>query len=1206
MKLRRLVLVGFKSFSDRTEFVFDDGITAIVGPNGCGKSNVVDSIKWVLGEQSAKSLRGAEMMDVIFNGSSTRRPSGMAEVILEFDNTSGQLQPTPPASNKAKPHMVSVTRRLYRSGESEYLINNQTVRLRDVREMFMDTGMGRNAYSLIEQGRVAELLQANPADLRAIFEEAAGISKYKARRLEAERKCQRVQQNLLRVNDIQAEVQKRLRSIKIQAGRARSYQEYGRRLGELRSLYSLAQYHMLRGERMELQSRLDQLNDESTAIATRIGQMEANQAAIEAEADELEHQARTVDGQIASGDGQILTCQQRIEMLRNRCRELDEQIAVADRRSAELAERIEAAEASVAEKGEQLSTVELRIRQYAEQIEAMLQEQQERQLARTRLQAEMADEKAGTIDLLRRTSQLHNEITAFGVRQESLTNQKQRLTGRAEEVAGQIAELIADRARVDQKLHEIRQVIDDATQRLDGAKAEGLAAAEQERGLDEQIGSARQRRSGLDSRRSTLEEMQRRGEGLAKGLHKVLAARAAGRLGFIRGLLAEFVRTDHAHASVVETALGAMEQWVVVDRLAELQAGRQELEAELDGAAVDAVCLDRLAPFVQDLDLATLPVPAERLTDLVELDAELAPALWRLLGRTLVVADLPAARAGAQAAPAEYRFVTRDGAVLASDGRVRLGRRHGAGLISRRSELVELTEQIERVDTEIHELTAQRTVAAERREHIDELQQRLRTAVYEANTERVDHESRLDRLGEGLNQLQQEQPAVALDIEAIASEIEDAARAAHDARQRVEELEQRSTERQARIEALDRELTVVARRLDHVLGEVTEHRVGQAQAVEQRTQIKEAIAAAGRLTAQMQHERREALGEVEQGHQRRGTAVESIASAQASIEDLLKQKEELERTAAEIAESRTGLGERVEEIRTALGEHRRRHVETTDLTGQLRVAIGEVDVRIENLITRGADEIGVDLTAQYADYQHDAERDWDAVAGEIAELRAKIQRLGNVNLDAIDEQADLEKREQFLGGQLADIEASHRQLAALIDKLNTQSRAMFAETFQAIRTHFQTIFRKLFGGGRADILLVEPDDVLESGVEIIARPPGKELRSISLLSGGEKTMATVALLFSVFRAKPSPFCVLDEVDAALDEANNERFNQIVREFLDQSQFIIITHSKRTMVASDVLYGVTMQEPGVSRRVSVRFSEAAEMVDAEPAAEPAGR
>ncbi len=1202
MKLRKLSLCGFKSFADRTEFVFDDGITCIVGPNGCGKSNVVDAIKWVLGEQSAKSLRGGEMMDVIFNGSTARRSAGMAEVTLEFDNSGGTVQTDVPAASEKRPHVLSITRRLYRSGESEYLINHKTVRLRDVRELFMDTGIGGRSYSLIEQGKVAEMLQANGQERRVIFEEVAGISKYKARKLEAIRKLERVEQNLLRLNDIIGEVARRLRSIKLQAGKARNYQTYSEQLKQLRGLYALAQYHTLSQRRVERQGELDRHHDRATEIAARAAQLEANQAATEGELADLQRQRGEVDGELAAVGGRITTCEERVEMLTRRCAELTEQLDGAGRRDEELAGRIEQAEARIAELQDEHNTVELQIRQHAEQVEAMLDEQRAGQMALAALATQQEEVKAAALDLLHRTSQLRNQVTAADVRRESLLDQRGRLIAERDKVTARIAAIERQQQALSDSLAAVGKTVAERTAELEEAKAAAADVAAHEHELDEQITEVRQRYSSLAGRRSTLEEMQRRGEGLAESVKRVMKAREAGKLPFLRGMVAEFVHADYADAAVVAAALAEAEQSILVDRLSDLDDGRGLLETVLDGRGVKLLCLDQLRPLDASFDVSALPVPAQRLTDLVRLDDVVAEPLGRLLGRTVVVDDLPAAAAVAAQMPDGWRVVTRDGAVVESDGHVRLGKPSAAGLIARDSELTQLAGELATLETRIADLAGRRKIAADQRAALDDVQQQVRTAIYEARAEQADLQSQQARLGEQLNEHRGQGPVLAREIDAITREVAELDERQQASHRQINALEAASAQRQEEIEQLNGQVSRQTARQEHLTAELTEHRVQHAGAIEKRTGLAESMAAMRRSIEQMQRERDEVAEQAATGRERMASAEAGIASARAEIETLFTRKEALDVTLRDVIESRTGLDERMGQIREALAASRTAGEAAAEQVNRLRVEIGETDVRIEDLLKHAADELGIDLTAAYADYEHDDQRDWNAVAAEIQQLRGKIERLGNVNLDAITEQEELEQREAFLTEQMRDIEASKAQLVELIDKINTTSRERFIETFAAVREQFQSIFRKLFGGGRADIVLTDPDDVLDSGIDIIARPPGKELRSISLLSGGEKTMTTVALVFSIFRTKPSPFCVLDEVDAALDEANNERFNQIVEEFLDQSQFIIITHAKRTMVIADVLYGVTMEQAGVSQRVSVKFDQAVEMVDEDAGAD----
>ena len=1234
MKLKKLVLNGFKSFADRTEFDFDDGASCIVGPNGCGKSNVVDAIKWVLGEQSAKSLRGSEMMDVIFNGSTARKPSGHAEVTMIFDNQDGLLKPVIEGDGSAG-GPVSITRRLFRSGNSEYLINKTPARLRDIREMFMDTGVGVDAYSVIEQGRVESFLQASQEDRRAIFDEAAGISKYKARRKEALRKLERVEQNLLRINDVFQEIQKRLRSIKYQAGKARSYQQYGEQLRSLQSLFYLSQYHRLSLGRKELQGRLDTQNDALAAVGSRIEHLEGSRSATEIEAADLDRTAREVDGKIAAAGGSMAALVQRGEMLAARVTELGQQIVAASSRCEELEAKIETADQTLRQRQDELTGLEGQSQELSRNYVALCDQHAKGELALTGLVAQLEDEKAGTIDLFRRTSMLHNTIQGLGIRQENLQTQKQRLAARANQVDQMLGGLLTQRADFETRLGDVQAVLHDAQAKLDETRDASKAVHQNEQDLSHRLSQAREQRSAIQARCKALGEMQRRLEGVGAGVKRVLEAKTAGKLPDVLGMLGDFVQTDMKHAPLVEAALAGGDQQLVVKHFEQLQQARALLVGILgDSASVEILCLDRLrvlssdfvlsaslcstgilpvseavscsssssscVPQQQRQDMGKMPMlHAIRVMDFVRCEDWIAPALWRLLGTTLVVEDLAQAAAAAALCPAGYRFVTRAGEVLEADGRVRLGAvNRSSGIVIRRSELADLQARDAQLQAAIDQLTRDCAATQSQRQHLEDLQQKLRTAIYEANTERVECESNLKQRNEQVAQLERERPLIAGEVEGLSRDIEAAAKQEHEARDKVLEFERLGAERQKGIDLLTRQIDAARKKQGELGAKLTDIKVALASAEQRRLSLRETLASLARQREQMAQDMAAMRSEMALNRQRRADAETAIVAGKEEHQRLQDQIQALKIEASDLAESRKSLQEKIDEIRRLLVQQRTAQEEGARAAGQLRVEVGEADVRIENLITRCGDEMHTNLLEAFAGYQHDESRDWNAVEAEIRELKARIERLGNVNLDAITEQDDLEKREKFLSDQLADIQNSKGQLEELIKKINKESRDLFLATFETVRANFQDLFRKLFGGGRADILLMNPEDVLESGIEIVARPPGKETRSLSLLSGGEKTMTALSLLFAIFKSRPSPFCLLDEVDAALDEANNERFNRLVGEFVTTSQFIIISHSKRTMSMASVLYGVTMQEPGISKRISVRFEDAGKALDGE--------
>jgi len=1198
MKLKSLTLVGFKSFADKTTLDFHDGVTCVVGPNGCGKSNIIDAFKWVLGEQSAKSLRGEQMQDVIFSGTAQRRSAGFAEICLTFEDVTGSLGKEFVAEGSRS---VSIARRLYRSGESEYLINKKPARLKDIREMFLDTGVGVDAYSLIEQGRVEMFLQSSPGERRIVFDEAAGISRYKVRKREASRRLERVEQNLLRLMDILAEVQKRLRSIKYQAGKARSYQAHTTRLKELRSLFTLAEYHRLSSQRQEIQAQADALADALAALSSRVARLQTARTASEAELTELERAAHEFDGRILAVSGEITTCQQRSEMLAGRARELADEIASEAARCEKLEARAEANAGEAESRKRQQADLEAELAGLSDRHESLAQRHLREQEAVRQLANCREDEKNGTLDLLRRTAELHNEINTYSIRRENLHSQRQRLSGRAEEIARGLEDLLAQQGALRAKLREADGVIADSTARLEQARRQSAdldGSTEQARA---ELSQAERRHSALLSRQAVLEEMQRRLEGVGEGVRRLLTAAREGRATFIRGMLGDFIETDVVHAGVITAALAEAEQSLLADRLEDVLAAAGQLKemlSETDG--VELICLDQLPPESGD----DRPVRPDGVTacaaDLVRCDADagVARLVKALLGRTLVVESLARAAELARDMGPSWRFVTVSGEVLEGDGHVRIGsgRSQSEGVVWRKSELADLARKLQDSDRQITALAARTEALRSERAHVEEQIHAFRTAVYEANTERVEHQSRLERLSEQVAQLRREAPVVAEELRQLAEETEAAVHRGREAQEAADKLEVQKAERDRQIALLAEEHEAGSKRLADLGEEVTAARVALAEVRQRHDAVEETILRLAREGEAVAQELSGVRQEISAARQRREEAERGAAEARERIRQLVEQRAALTREAEENAESRRGIQEKIEEIASQLAEQQAAQAQRTGELGDCRVRLGEVEVRIESQISRTADELGMDLLAAYGDYTHDEQRDWEAVKQEIAELRGKIERLGNVNLDAIAEQDELQQRESFLAAQVEDIRASQRQLSELIKRINVESRRRFEESFQAVRANFNELFRKLFGGGKADILLNDPENVLESGIEIVARPPGKDLRSISLLSGGEKTMTALALLFSFFKCRPSPFCLLDEVDAALDEANTQRFVVLVREFLGTSQFIIITHAKRTIAMADEIYGVTMQEPGVSKRISVRFDQAAELAE----------
>ena len=1290
LRLTRLTLNGFKSFADRTAFTFDEAITGIVGPNGCGKSNLVDAIKWVLGERSSKSLRGKEMIDVIFAGSAGRKPAGMASVTLTFDNPvlpegfalsgvlgtevdaddapgenpSGALgegpcegkaeaSDTPAESGAPTPEPigtddepvesvladrrrvrrplpidageVSVERQLFRDGTSRYLINGKRARLRDIRDLFLDTGIGADAYSIIEQGKVDAMLLASPQERRTIFEEAAGIAKYKQRRIEAQRKLDRAEANLSRTREMLDSTERRLRIVRGQAAKARRFRELDGECSALRLAVAFDQYDEVCQRLAAMTSRLQALEVDRDRAHEDLASCERAMQESELALNEATGELRRIEDAVREGEHAGATARQRRQLGERAIEEASRQLEL-DR------QRLHAAEALIGTLESDLDDqrgVLAAIAERAAEAERALDEATSARgeataaIASTRHEREQARSRLAGME--REQQALRSEADSIAHRLEELASQRGRLDDR-------LASLTRDRDASATELETMRAALDRRGSAIAGLerefaalfeKGETLAGARRTRA--ERVDRLAGERVGLDARRATLDEMVRSRAGLAEGAKWVMERREGGD-GFagVVAPLAELVETQSEHAAAVEAALGSDLQALVTRSI--VDGPSPEERSALPGRVRFLPLRGLGAPAA-----ATLPdaVPGTHLTGLRALvrahdgDAAVSALLDRLLARTYLVEDLDAALLlAAGAFGAGVRFVTKAGEVLGEYGRVDAGppgAEQGGGLIRRASELAELEArlgvltaelngergELERLDAAWGEVNAERE-----RVSSDLAEQRRLLAGEQARLDRLEAEqTRFDR------------------------EIASAGEELGKARARGEEMENARGARIEKADALER-LAVDQRAALSSLNQQLSDLERRAEAAGER--MSAAREEAGRANAERDGARREfsrleqALDAARDSRQEHERHAEQARARHAQHEATIREAtEELTRAEAALEEARSGLdgararaeeAERTRQLGGAAlaGARERSKLVERDWHG-VEATRREFEVKRENLEERTLEDLRVDLAAEYPEYRAMmadgaiTRIDIPDAQARINVLRSEIGKLGHVNLDAIAEEGQLSEADEGLRAQLADLDEARGRLTDLIERLNIASRERFGEVFTLIREHFggqDGMFRRLFGGGRAEVRLMglvkeveeadgtirkvvtEQTDLLESGIEVIAKPPGKEPRSISQLSGGEKTLTAVALLMAIFRSKPSCFCVLDEVDAALDESNVGRFCQTVRAFTDQSSFIVITHNKKTMQMADHLYGVTQQERGVSKRVSVRFDHVA--------------
>ena len=1176
MKLTALELLGFKSFAERTRFEFEEGITGIVGPNGCGKSNVFDAVKWALGEQSARSLRGREMLDVIFSGTERRAALGFAEVTLIFDNEDGTL---PIDATE-----VSLTRRLYRSGESQYLVNGEASRLKDMRNLFMGTGLGPGGYSFMEQGKIDVVLAANPADRRRIFEEAAGISRFRARRHETELRLDKVDANLLRISDIVDELERQERSLKIQAGKAQRYHDYQERARDLHAQVALYKFHTNQLELDRLDEELTELRKRHTELVE--GRDEQRESLVEMEEDV--NRRREALGKLRERMAELTTREQASrDLVAFHQRHLDELESRKTRRGSE----IEEAEHEIVQAEEARETLGGEIDTLAKNLETARAAtgEKEGRVAELRSEVQGIEEQARTVDtrlqeLATQRTDVERRIARLDAEQRRYDDEVQRLDVASREQAATRDALQEERGGLDERLCELETVVEERGRQLDDIR---IQRDELETAFSARAASHREllaELSHVEGRLGAVAGSVERQEGLDEGVKAILEKREhdASFLPGLRGLMIDQFRVEREHADAVEAALGDLSQALCVTTADDAIAGAQFLAERGSGRAA-FVILDRFAH-----EHVLLPAGAH--TE----DEGVARALSAVLrGISIVESEefFGAVRSGENLGPV---VVATDGSRLRQGGVLVTGHgSDGTGLIALRSELEELRTQTAelakdrvRLEGELEELGRRRREATERTQELDESH---RAVTQELARGRDRHEA----LSERVARLDQERAEIERTDAAAKSRLAEIATEYGGIAEGLAGLTAELADWQSRRET-GRE-TVESRRtdLDTAVADLEQARVGAA-GLEQRVEgarrtlthlearLEKATQAAGRF--------REDLAGYEES---RLDSVKSLEEESKRTEELAEETQscraEVERTDEEFAEHRDAFDEKSKSARALDKE-----VETA------QTAVHDSDMRSnslrvkqENLLEHTWEELELDLASMREDYEPAEDVDWTAVEAELDELRRKLGKLGNVNLAAIDDLSDVQERLEFLVAQRDDLITSKQQLRRVLSDIEEESRRLFLETFNNVSEHFRQLFRRLFGGGRADIHLLDEENVLESGIEIVAMPPGKKMQNIRALSGGERTMTAVALLFAIIRAHPSPCCLLDEVDAALDEDNIERFSNMLDEFLPATQFILITHSKRTMAKANVLFGVTMGERGVSRPVGVKFDQVRE-------------
>ena len=1185
--LKALQLAGFKSFADKTRLEFPPGITVIVGPNGSGKSNIVDAIKWVLGEQSAKSLRGREMADVIFKGSSSsnRRPMNTAEATLIFDNNENRLPVDTPE--------VHITRRVYRSGEGDYLINGQPCRLRDIRDLFRGTGAGADTYSLIEQGKVDVLLAASPLERRAIFEEAAGISRFKAKKLEAERRLDRVDQNLLRLFDIIDEVDSRLRSIKSQASKARRYQEHTKRLQKLRIDLSLTDWQQMTAQLSQVEDEIRQIRSEVDKCGSEAESADSKLLEWEAELGRLNELLRTHESQLAANRELIAARESKIEHQRQRVTELAEQ---RDRHRVEL----KSVSTRADDLQSRLNDVSLQFNSAENHHESIQHKLVEYDSALDGLTSQLTALRLEGEQQRRRQVEALNSAATLGRQASASESEIAGANGVLERCERRLSELYPVCQLQREQVEQLRaaeqghvQLVDDRTDALSTAQTKLTESRTRIAKLQEHLSDSQARHTAVTERAAVLQELEDKLEGLNAGVREVLQkSRTAdgGPFGTIRGLVADLVQTGVTHAPLVDVALGEKTQYMVVEG-DELFDHLQQQPYSFSGR-VAFLRLDTPGPEPRaPMDLSRRAGVLGRADQFVTADPSVMAMVQCLLGHTWFVETLSDAIALHEAHRRSARFVTVTGELVEADGTVIVGPAHASsGLISRRSQLRALRQQAFQLE---QELVNQKQVIQQLHHSIREqesLVSQLTEEHKQATATLTEHRIHRRAAKERLGHLDQQRTTIQSESATATTQRDSATGRLDGLRQQLVAIEAALDDYQIQIRDLEQQIQHVDVARQERYQQTTQAKVEFAKS-EQKLQNLHL-----RMT-QFQEDQKERDQAIQQTREqlslciRRGRESEhTILNTSAEIAGLYITKEDVTQQSANSLARREQIGQFRADIASQAHRLRQKMRRLQDQAHQRELSAGKVRHERSTMADRLREDYGIEI-AQLADQpEQQDDRSRSEVEVEIADLRRKINNIGAVNMNALAELEELQSRHELLQGQYKDLNSAKDSLEKIIAQINIDSRQLFTETLDTVRANFQSLFRKVFGGGEADILLEEGQDVLECGIEIVAMPPGKHSLTLSLLSGGERALTAVTLLLAIFQYRPSPFCVLDEVDGPLDESNIERFIGVLNEFLNWTRFVIVTHSKKTMTAATTLYGVTMQESGISKRVSVQFDD----------------
>ena len=1184
MHLKALEVQGFKSFPDKTVLTFGSGITAIVGPNGSGKSNIADAIRWVMGEQSTRTLRGSKMEDVIFDGTAKRKGLGFAEVSLVIDN-SEHIFPLEETE-------VSVTRRYYRSGESEYYINRRSCRLKDVNELFMDTGLGREGYSIIGQGKIDEILSLKSADRREIFEEAAGISRFRHRKEEAERKLERTQENLVRINDKIDELELQVEPLRVQAEKTRKYLLLRDELKGLEISLWLEQLEKLRANSIKLKADCETAARQREETRQELDSLYAAMEDYQQRMRDKDVEAERLRDRQSQLEGQIHSCESGISLLRNDIRnnadnaarirtELEQQ----EDREGSIAGQIEERRARLAQIEADMEACQAQSRELERRMEEALRSAGtlSQELAQLQERERLEDASA---------AEARSLLSALAAAAQELLDREEKLT----------QELAAQEEKVDQaeqSAKELRRELERVAEDRDGARnvisGHQMRCQTRQRKLDqvqERCSRLRMDENNLASRIKLLTEMEQMYEGYSKAVKLLMGEAQRGSLRGIRGPVAGLLHVPDQYAVAIEIALGGAMQNIVVERD---EDGKQAIGwlKRRDAGRATFLPMNTIRPAqFQDRGVEKEDGFVGMGDALISFDKEYANIFSNLLGRIVIASDLDRAMAMARKFGHRFRIVTLDGQVLHAGGSMTGGSAsRSAGILSRANELERLGRQREELDGELKR--AQSELARAQREltaanyELDAASDQLRQAenAVLTYTERADSAEAL------LREARDRREALLQERDQVSGRIEENNAATGQAKERIAQLEGAASALRAEAEAKAQGHSTLQERLNALNAQAAEQNAKLAGLEGERSVSQASLAELELLRADLSGDSAQRTAMIAQFEEQNERLTQQVSQSEERLVQLRGESQGLSDAIRKIQEEKLSLeGSRNQADRNARDTNDR-------LLGMER----EVSA-LEQKVSAAAWEENQILDKLWETYQlsHEAARaqrvELESAAKaqrRVGELKRSISALGNINPDAVEQFERINERYTYFAGQRDDVAKAKGELEDIIAQITGEMTGIFKTQFALINENFQKTFQELFRGGKAELSLEDPEDVLGCGIEIKVQPPGKALKTLSLLSGGERAFVAIALYFAILKVRPTPFCVMDEIEAALDDTNVVRFARYLRKMSGSTQFIVITHRRGTMEEADVLYGVTMQEQGISRMLTINLNEVEE-------------